>query len=204
MSNSRIDRPPLKLFVATPEFKDGDVIQTTVRLGPKWRDDLKGSYRPRVPVFVTGGDGESIGTAEITGDLFGLFKNYAEIGSKSNHQKSCRKVKGLVKVLEECYPDFDPETSQVTILFFKFTPIEVVEETVEEAVEEEIDYGNEAGETIDGDTEVAGESPTDETTTEESSDGSTEETDSGAEESDGEESSSETGESSESEEGSDS
>lgn len=178
-----INKPPLKLLFGMgedSEFVDG--IQTTVRVGVKWRD-LVGTRRLKnVPVFITGEQNE-IGRAEITGTLFGQFRELAPIGSKFNNRKKSRTVEGLAEKLATVYPDFDPETSQVTVVFFKFTA-------------NEVELKNQAGEVIDGDTEVAGESPTETVEeTEESDDDK--ENDSGEEVSDEETSDEETDGSSE-------
>ena len=123
---NRIDRPAPKLLFGTPEFLPEGTVQSTVRVGPKWRDDLKGTVEPRVPCYDL--EGNYVGEATIVGTLFGSFKRFATLGSVVNHQENCREVEGLAGVLDECYPDFDPDASQVTILYFTFVPAATEEE----------------------------------------------------------------------------
>jgi hypothetical protein len=127
---NRIDRPQPKLLFSTPEFVPPGVVQTTVRVGAKWRDDLKGTVQPRIPCFETGKESEgSIGEATVVGTLFGSFKDFGYVGSVINHQENCRELDGLAEELAKFYPDFDPETSQITVIFFKYTPNQTEEES---------------------------------------------------------------------------
>jgi len=126
-----LDRPPLKLVFGTPEFLPAGVVQSTVRVGTKWRDDLKGKVAPRIP--CVGLDGVEIGTATVVGSLFGSFKDFGYIGSTVNHQENCRDVDGLIDVLSECYPKFNPETDQISVIFFKYASND--SETADEAAE---------------------------------------------------------------------
>ncbi len=126
-----INRPPLKLSFSTPEFTPG--TQTTVRVGSKWRDDL-GTGQPRIPVFVTGfEDKGSIGVATVTSVLFGKFSRFAGIGAATNHQETCRTVEGLAEELALRYPDFDPESSEITVIFFEFAENKSEEQIAYEA-----------------------------------------------------------------------
>ncbi len=128
-----INRPPLKLSFSTPEFTPG--TQTTVRVGSKWRDDL-GTGQPRIPVFVTGfEDKGSIGVATVTSVLFGKFSRFAGIGAATNHQENCRTVEGLAEELALHYSDFDPESSEITVIFFEFAENKSDEELADDATD---------------------------------------------------------------------
>ena len=141
---SRIDRPPLKLLFSTPEFVKPGIVQTTVRVGPKWRDDLKGLAQPRVACFETGKESEGrIGEATIVGTLFGSFKDFGYVGSVINHQENCRELDGLAEELAKFYPDFN-ENSQITVLFFKYEP-DATEESEVTSEEDGSGNGSETG-----------------------------------------------------------
>ena len=147
-----LNRPPLKLLFGTPEFLPAGVVQSTVRVGQKWRDDLAGKVAPRISCVDL--DGTVLGTATVVGTLYGSFKDFAYIGSNVNHQENCRDVDGLIDVLSECYPDFNPETNVVTVIFFKYVSAVVEdaeeEDTADEETEEETDKTSDADEKEDG------------------------------------------------------
>ena len=124
-----INRPPLKLLFSSPEFILEEIVQATVRVGAKWRDDLAGKGQVVIPCFDAETT-EKVGQATIVGTLFGSFKDFGYIGSVVNHQEDCRDFDGLIDVLSECYPGFDPDSDQVTVIFFKYAgdvPAYVVE-----------------------------------------------------------------------------
>ena len=124
-----INRPPLKLLFGSPEFILEGIVQATVRVGAKWRDDLAGKGQVVIPCFDAETT-ERVGQATVVGTLFGSFKDFGYIGSVVNHQEDCRDFDGLIDVLSECYPGFDPDADQVTVIFFKYAgdvPAYVVE-----------------------------------------------------------------------------
>lgn len=131
-----IDKPPVRLLFDRPvDLLGGGEIQPTVRLGAKWRDIVGANRLTGVPVLLSG-EQDPIGTAEITGALFGTFKEYAPFAvNAADYDGDLDKaIEVLSSQMEDYYPDFDAETSQVTIVFFKFAPSEsVVEKTAEEA-----------------------------------------------------------------------
>jgi len=114
-----INRPPLKLLFGSPEFILEGIVQATVRVGAKWRDDLAGKGQVVIPCFDAETT-ERVGQATVVGTLFGSFKDFGYIGSVVNHQEDCRDFDGLIDVLSECYPGFDPDSDQVTVIFFKY------------------------------------------------------------------------------------
>lgn len=120
---SRLDRPPLKLRCTNHEFIDvPGVVQTSVRVGSKWRDDLKGTIKPRIPC-VDNETGKQFGTVEVVGSVFGSFKEFGYIGSMFNREERIREdPDALIEDFKKYYPGFNPESSQVTVLFVKFTP----------------------------------------------------------------------------------
>jgi len=136
-----IGRPPIKLLFGTPEFiLEPNVVQTTVRVGAKWRDDLKDKGKIRIPCIDLN-TGERTGDATVVETLFGSFKDLGYFGSVCNHQANCRDYDGLIDVLSECYPGFDPDTSQITVILFKYVsdnPIESPDEEID--LTTEFDY----------------------------------------------------------------
>ena len=149
-----LNRPPLKLVFGTPEFLPEGVVQSTVRVGQKWRDDLKGKVAPRIPCVDL--EGNALGTATVVGSLFGSFKDFGYIGSTVNHQEDCREdVYGLIDVLTECYPTFNPDKDQVSVIFFKYAPVAGVST---EVVDEEEEAGPDGTDESSDDTEVKSDS----------------------------------------------
>ena len=77
-----ISKPPVKLLFGNPEL-NGDGIQTTVRVGPKWRDIItkaKSGHRiAQVPVFRTGEENELLFKVEVTGFLFGSRRSHTRL-----------------------------------------------------------------------------------------------------------------------------
>lgn len=117
---NRIDRPTPKLLFGVPTFvKGNDVVQSSVRLGPKWKDDLKGEVQPRVDCYDL--EGNKIGVATIIGTLFGTFKDIGYLSSSVEHDENARDYDSLFDVMANVYPGFD-EKDQVTTLFFKYSP----------------------------------------------------------------------------------
>lgn len=143
---NRIDRPVPKLLFGVPEFVPGDVVQSTVRLGTKWREDLKGLVHPRIACFDL--EGNEIGTATIIGTLFGSFKDIGYLSSCVEHDEAARDYDGLFDVMGNVYPGFK-ETDQVTTLFFKYVP---KGGAVVEAVEV---VGSEGGEGVEAESKEA-------------------------------------------------
>ena len=142
-----INRPPLKLLFSSPEFILEGIVQATVRVGAKWRDDLAGKGQVVIPCFDAETT-ERVGQATVVGTLFGSFKDFGYIGSVVNHQEDCRDFDGLIDVLSECYPGFDPDADQVTVIFFKYAgdvPAYVVED--DEAEDAELENEDDSGDT---------------------------------------------------------
>lgn len=129
-----INRPPMKLLFGTPEFVLEGVVQSTVRVGAKWRDDLAGKGQVVIPAIDLETN-EEVGKVTVVGSLYGSFRDFGYIGSIVNHQEDCRDYDGLVDVLRECYPEFDPETDDITVIFFKYDGDNPVQAVVEEFVE---------------------------------------------------------------------
>ena len=131
----RLDRPPLKLLFKNPVFADG--AQSTVRLGTKWRDDLRGEVGKRVPVADTE-SGEVVGQATILGTIYGKYSTVANISTGCQHDEDCRDIKGLNAAMERAYGDkFNPDTAGVTVVFFTLSKNEPESSDAEAEADEE-------------------------------------------------------------------
>ncbi len=116
MKQNRIDRPPLRLFFKNPVFAKG--VQSTCRLGNKWRDDLEGVRKAAVPLVDTETH-EQVGNATIIGHLYGKYSTVWPISAGCQHDEECRTKEGLDAAMVRAYgEEFDPERSSVTIVFF--------------------------------------------------------------------------------------